>query len=98
MTSKARLKLRRSGNKIDVELDASSWTVPSVLKSSRFTSSVERQNFASIFNVGVGMACCVSLENSLETTALLAHAGEDVSLIGKLIGKHGDEACVIYGI
>lgn len=69
-----------------------------MLKWLKITSAIEKQEFALVFSVAVRMVCCVSPEKSLEATALLQAAGEDVSLIVKLLGKMGDEACIINGI
>jgi len=78
-------------------VDVSSYPVPEVFKWLKKEGRLEDEEFAKVFNTGVGMVLVVA-EGDVERACVeLKEGGEAVFVIGKLVGREG-EGCVLSGL
>jgi phosphoribosylformylglycinamidine cyclo-ligase len=73
------------------EIDAASWVQPPVFAWLRKTAGIDAQEMARTFNCGIGMILVVSPERVAAVRAILEGAGEQVSPIGTIRPRSGDE-------
>lgn len=77
-------------------LDVSSWEVPLVLRWLKDKGNLSVEEFASVFNTGLGMVMVVDKENVTQTVRELREADEDVYVIGNLIRTpNSGERCIL---
>ena len=78
-------------------IDAGAWPVPDVQKWLKGAGHLENEEFARVFNTGLGMVMVVS-EDAVETTLReLGELGETVYIVGKLVEREKD-GCVLRGL
>ncbi|KAF6235314.1 hypothetical protein HO173_006510 [Letharia columbiana] len=80
------------------ELDAATWPIPSVFKWLKKAGSMDNDEFARVFNTGLGMVLIVSPESQEEVLEDLEKAGETVYVVGKMVERADGEGCVIQGM
>jgi phosphoribosylformylglycinamidine cyclo-ligase len=73
------------------EIDAQSWQQPPVFAWLRKTAGIDAQEMARTFNCGIGMVMVVSPERVDAVRGILQGAGEQVSAIGTIRPRAGDE-------
>jgi len=79
------------------KLDARTWSVPPVFVWLKKAGNVSSDEFARVWNTGIGMVLVVSQENLHHAMESLARAGEKPYNIGSLI-KRVDEGCIISDV
>lgn len=77
------------------EVDCETWPLPQVFKWLRKTGELKNEEFARVFNTGLGMVVVVTAENVDEAVRQLESAGEKAYIVGKLIKREGDEGVVL---
>ena len=77
------------------DIDVNTWEVPAVLKWLRSTGKLPHEEFARVFNTGLGMVLVVGQANVAQTVRELEAAGETVYKVGKLIERIGEEGCIL---
>lgn len=77
------------------DLDVNTWEVPAVLQWLRRTGKIPHDEFARVFNTGLGMVLVVGKANVAQTVRELEAAGETVYTVGKLMERTGEERCVL---
>ena len=81
------------------EIDVSAWTVPEVLKWLKVAGRLEDQEFARVFNTGLGMALVVGQELVEKVVSELEEAGETVWVVGKVAAREENgNGCVLKGL
>ncbi|CAF9918206.1 MAG: hypothetical protein ALECFALPRED_000587 [Alectoria fallacina] len=80
------------------ELDAATWPVPSVFTWLKKAGSMDNDEFARVFNTGLGMVLIVSPGNQDEVLEDMEKAGETVYVVGKMVERTEGEGCVIQGM
>lgn len=78
------------------ELDVSSWPVPPVLQWLKKAGSVSSREFARTWNTGLGMVLVVQADKVRRAIGVLAAAGEDAVVVGKVAARTS-EAVVLRG-
>jgi phosphoribosylformylglycinamidine cyclo-ligase len=73
------------------EIDASSWLQPAVFAWLRKTAGIDAQEMARTFNCGIGMILVVAPDRVDAVRGVLQGAGEQVSAIGTIRPRAGDE-------
>jgi phosphoribosylaminoimidazole synthetase len=81
-------------NHLTAEFDAKSWSVPPVLAWLKKTGCVEKNEFARVWNTGLGMVIVVAKEKAEGVRKVLESEGEKVFEVG-VLQKREDEGCVI---
>ena len=76
------------------ELDAKTWPVPPVFYWLKKAGGISSDEFARVWNTGIGMVLVVSKENLHHVMESLTKAGENPYVIGSLIKRAG-EGCII---
>ncbi|PHS11511.1 MAG: phosphoribosylformylglycinamidine cyclo-ligase [Blastopirellula sp.] len=74
---------------VDVTLDRSSWPVPKVFSWIQRLGEIEPSEMDRVFNMGLGIAMCVSSYYANHVKAILEEAGVDVFEIGKVSAGSG---------
>ena len=77
------------------ELDATTWPVPPVFKWLKAAGNVSEDEFARVFNTGLGMVLVVSKEHVEDATRILEDAGETIYRVGQLRAREKEEGCII---
>lgn len=80
------------GNHLTAILDRSTWTMPPLFTWLQQHGKVADAEMHRVFNCGIGMVVIVSKENAAAAIAQLSAAGEQVSQIGEIRARIGDEA------
>jgi len=70
---------------LSAELDASTWSVPPVLKWLKAKGQLANLEFATTFNTGLGMVIVVDEGDARRAMGLLQEAGETVYEVGRLV-------------
>lgn len=78
-------------------VDVSAYPVPEVFRWLKKEGRLEEEEFAKVFNTGVGMVLVVAEGDVERACGELKEAGEAVFVIGKLVGREG-EGCVLSGL
>ncbi len=79
-------------------LDAGAWSLPPVFAWLAATGRLDPGELANTFNCGLVMIAVVAPERAAAATALLEAAGEQVAVVGRVIGRSaGQPACVVTG-
>ncbi|MCJ1247887.1 hypothetical protein MMC30_005102 [Trapelia coarctata] len=78
-------------------VDVSTYPVPEVFKWLKKEGRLEDEEFAKVFNTGVGMVLVVAEGDVERASEELRGAGEKVFVIGKLVKREG-EGCVLGGL
>ena len=78
-------------------MDASTWDCPEVLRWLKKVGRVEDEEFARVFNTGLGMVLVVDRSLEEETIRILKEAGERVFTVGRLRGRESSR-CVVTGM
>jgi len=73
------------------EIDAQSWQQPPVFAWLRKTAGIDAQEMARTFNCGIGMILVVAPDRVDAVRGILQGAGEQVSVIGTIRPRAGDE-------
>ena len=73
------------------EIDAASWAQPPVFGWLRKTAGIDAQEMARTFNCGIGMILVTAPDRADAVRAILQGAGEQVSQIGTIRPRAGDE-------
>lgn len=79
------------------ELDVKSWPVSPVFSWLKKAGSISSNEFARVWNTGIGMVLVVSREDLDQTRERLTKAGEKAYVIGALI-KRTDKRCVLQSL
>ena len=79
------------------EMDCETWEVPEVLKWLKAAGGLEANEFARVFNCGLGMVGIVAQESVEEALKLLNDAGEDARVVGRLVDR-ADSGVVLKGM
>ncbi|MCJ1463397.1 hypothetical protein MMC07_002004 [Pseudocyphellaria aurata] len=77
------------------DVDVSTWEVPAVLQWLKSTGKLPHEEFARVFNTGLGMVLVVGKDNVVQLIRELEAAGETVRTVGKLVERTGEEGCVL---
>lgn len=80
------------------DMDVKTWEVPAVLQWLRTTGKLPSEEFARVFNTGLGMVLVVGQANLVQAVRELEAAGETVFTVGKLVERTGDEGCVLRNL
>lgn len=80
------------GKNLTAILDSSTWTMPPLFTWLQQHGNVADAEMHRVFNCGIGMVVIVSRENAAAAIAQLTAAGEQVSQIGEIRARVGDEA------
>lgn len=86
---------------LSATFNASTWPVPSVLKWLKKAGNVSDQEFATVFNAGLGMVLVVGPGEVERATAALKGAGETVYVVGSLKKRRaenegeGEASCTV---
>lgn len=83
---------------LQAEVNCKTWPVPQVFKWLKKTGELENEEFARVFNTGLGMVAVVAVENVDEAFRQLESAGEKVYVVGKLSKREGDEGVVLLNL
>ena len=73
------------------EIDAASWQQPPVFAWLRKTAGIDAQEMARTFNCGIGMVMVTAPDRAEAVRGVLQGAGEQVSVIGTIRPRVGDE-------
>jgi phosphoribosylformylglycinamidine cyclo-ligase len=73
------------------EIDAQTWQQPAVFAWLRKTAGIDAQEMARTFNCGIGMVMVVAPDRVEAVRGILQGAGEQVSAIGTIRPRAGDE-------
>lgn len=79
------------------DLDAKAWPVPSVFSWLKKAGSISSDEFARVWNTGIGMVLVVSKGNIDQAIDNLTKAGEKVYIIGSLVKRTG-EGCLLQNL
>lgn len=82
---------------LGVNLDAGSWNIPPVFGWISKTANIEPMEMLRTFNCGLGAVLITSEEDSMEALKLLQEQGEDVSVVGRVRERHGDDSVIVEG-
>ncbi|KIW09307.1 phosphoribosylformylglycinamidine cyclo-ligase [Verruconis gallopava] len=82
-------------NHLSASFDAKNWDVPAVLSWLKKAGSVENNEFARVWNTGIGMVIVVAREKVDEARKILESEGEKVFEVGVLKKHDGRESCEI---
>ncbi len=74
---------------VDVQIDESTWTVPTVYTLMQKIGNVPREDMLRTFNLGIGMVAVVSPENAPFVKDSLRESGEEFYEIGSVIEGDG---------
>lgn len=77
------------------DIDVSTWEVPAVLQWLKSTGRLPHEEFARVFNTGLGMVLVVGKDNVVQLIRELEAAGETVRTVGKLVERTGEEGCIL---
>ncbi|KAF1985034.1 phosphoribosylformylglycinamidine cycl [Aulographum hederae CBS 113979] len=78
------------------EVDASTYPVPEVFKWLKKAGDIDEEEFARVWNTGLGMVCVVAPEKVKEAREVLEGEGEVVYEVGRLINRNDEaESCVM---
>jgi len=80
------------GKNLTAILDPSTWAMPPLFTWLQQHGNVADAEMHRVFNCGIGMVVIVSKENAVAAIAQLTAAGEQVSQIGEVRARIGDEA------
>jgi phosphoribosylformylglycinamidine cyclo-ligase len=80
------------GNNLTAILDRSTWSMPPLFTWLQQHGNVADAEMHRVFNCGIGMVVIVSKENAAAAIEQLTAAGEQVSQIGEIRARVGDEA------
>ena len=80
------------GKDLTAVLDSATWKMPPLFTWLQQQGSVADAEMHRVFNCGIGMVVIVSRENAAVALAQLTAAGEQVSQIGEIRARVGDEA------
>lgn len=78
-----------------VELDASTWPLPPVMRWLAEAAHLPAEELARTFNCGLGMVAVVDAERASEVARVLIDRGETVHAVGRVIARAGGPAVVI---
>ena len=79
---------------LSAELDATTWPVPAVFRWLKTEGRIEDDEFARVFNTGLGMVLIVGQADVEKAVEELRGAGETVFVVGRLVEREG-EGCVV---
>lgn len=74
---------------LGVEINESSWTVPSIFPFLQQLGDISNEEMYGVFNMGVGMAVAVNESDAEKAVALFKEHGEEASVIGRVISDEG---------
>ena len=74
------------------ELIPSAWKMPPIFEWLATEGEVSAAEMVKTFNCGIGMIAVVAPENADAAIERLSELGENVSRIGQLVSREGDEA------
>ena len=80
---------------VGVQLDASKWTLPPVMRWMGQTAKISAPDMARTFNCGIGMVVVVNAADADAIAKTLTAAGETVYTIGTVIPAVGDNLVII---
>jgi len=69
------------------EVDSASWEIPRIFQEIRRLGEVADGEMARVFNLGIGMILVVAAERADDVAAVLAEAGEETVVIGRVIPR-----------
>ena len=79
---------------LGVEIDYGTWTVPPVFSYIQKAANIELEDMCSTFNMGVGMMMMVPADKVEECMGYLKEAGEEPTVIGRIVKGNGVTVCV----
>ena len=78
------------------QVDASTWTAPSVFTWLAKAGAISTEELAKTFNMGIGMVLIVSAEEKENAISVLLDHGEEVYEIGHLVKRdEGKAQCMV---
>lgn len=80
-----------------VELDVSTWPLPEVMKWLKVKGNLPDDEFATVFNTGIGMVMVVGRDDVELTVSVINHAGEKVDIVGEVIERK-QNSCVLRNL
>lgn len=83
---------------LSAEIDVASWERPAVFNWLQQAGNVSSEEMSRTFNNGVGMVLVVSSVAAGEVKKILEGEGETVYKIGKLVGRDGNEGCILNNL
>ncbi|MBO4991006.1 MAG: phosphoribosylformylglycinamidine cyclo-ligase [Firmicutes bacterium] len=78
---------------LGVEIHEGTWKVPAIFPFMQKAANVEREDMFATFNMGVGMMMMVAPDKVEEAMGYLREAGEEPSIIGKIVKGNGVTVC-----
>ena len=75
-------------------MDANAWKCPDVLRWLKKAGGVADEEFARVFNTGLGMVLVVAARHEMKVIEVLREAGETVYIAGSL-GKRDTQGCIV---
>ncbi len=82
---------------LGVDLDGAAWTRPPVFDWLQEAGNIAPKEMLRTFNCGVGMVVIAAADEALRLESLFRDAGEDVSIIGKVVARPSGEAVQVSG-
>lgn len=80
------------------EVDVGTWELDEVFKWFKSQGGIVAEEFARVWNVGVGMVLVVAKENAQEARRVLEEKGETVYEVGRLVERGSGEGCRLLGL
>ena len=78
---------------LGVEIHEGTWKVPAIFPFMKKAANIEKEDMFATFNMGVGMMMMVSSDKAEEAMGYLREAGEEPSIIGKIVKGNGVTVC-----
>jgi phosphoribosylformylglycinamidine cyclo-ligase len=79
--------------KLGVEINTRSFEIPEIFKWMQKLGNIDTDEMFSTFNMGIGMIMIVGHDDAERTIEMLKAAGENVSVIGKVVRAEGVKLC-----
>lgn len=83
---------------LTAEVDVNTWSLDGMFKWFKSEGGIVAEEFARVWNVGVGMVLVVSSENVDKARKILEENGETVYQIGRLVERGNDAGCRLLGL
>lgn len=79
---------------LGVEIQVGSWKVPPIFPYIKKAAGIEKEDMFATFNMGLGMMAVICPQDEKKTLECLKKAGEEPSVIGKVVKGTGVKLCV----
>jgi len=78
---------------LGVEIQVGTWNVPPIFPFLKKAANIEKEDMFATFNMGIGMMMMVRPEDAEKTMEYLREAGEEPSVIGRIVKGTGVNVC-----